>query len=272
MTISEMIIPMSGGDMYAVHTVVPGAEHRPLVILCHGLMMNCSMNPICGVAECLSMAGYDTIRFDFRGSGRSRGDISKMTPLTESADLLDIIRYACSIVNADRKIVLCGHSLGGLVSMLTAAGLYGAGGGPAAALTKTEREALKSRIAGLALLAPAVNAEADSCAGKVGLETFDPDNIPDLVEVWGSELGSGYFHAAQNLHTYDVISKYGGPVCVIMGERDRLVAPDLAERIAEALPQAELHVIPHGDHLFSRNLRVMAAEIIQEFLQRLDVV
>ena len=264
MEISEMIIPMSGGDMYAVHTVVPGAEHRPLVILCHGLMMNCAMNPICGVAECLSMAGYDTIRFDFRGSGRGRG--------TESADLLDIIRYACSIVNADRKIVLCGHSLGGLVSLLTAAGLYGAGGGPAAALTKTEREALKSRIAGLALLAPAVNAEADSCAGKVFLETFDPDNIPDLVEVWGSELGNGYFHAAQNLHTYDVISKYGGPVCVIMGERDRLVAPDLAERIAEALPQAELHVIPRGDHLFSRNLRVRAAEIIQEFLQRLDVV
>ena len=57
-----------------------------------------------------------------------------------------------------------------------------------------------------------------------------------------------------------------------MGERDRLVAPDLAERIAEALPQAELHVIPRADHLFSRNLRVMAAEIIQEFLQRLDVV
>ena len=180
MTISEMIIPMSGGDMYAVHTVVPGAEKKPLVILCHGLMMNCALNPICGVAECLSMAGYDTIRFDFRGSGRSRGDITKMTPLTESADLLDIIRYACSIVNADRKIVLCGHSLGGLVSLLTAAGLYGAGGGPAAALTQTEREALKSRIAGLALLAPAVNAEADSCAGKVGLETFDPDNIPDL--------------------------------------------------------------------------------------------
>lgn len=267
-----MIIPMSGGDMYAVHTVVPGAEHRPLVILCHGLMMNCALNPICGISERLSMAGYDTIRFDFRGSGRSRGKIAEMTPLTESADLLDIIRYVCSIVNADRKIVLCGHSLGGLVSLLTAAGLYGAGGGPAETLTQTEREALKSRIAGLALLAPAVNVEADSSAGKVGLETFDPDNIPDLVEVWGSELGRAYFQTAQNLHTYDVISKYGGPVCVIMGERDRLVAPDLVERIAEALPQAELHVIPRGDHLFSRNLRVRAAEIIQDFLQRLDVV
>ena len=57
-----------------------------------------------------------------------------------------------------------------------------------------------------------------------------------------------------------------------MGERDRLVAPDLAGRIAEALPQAELHLIPRGDHLFSRNLRVRAAEIIQEFLQRLDEV
>lgn len=62
------------------------------------------------------------------------------------------------------------------------------------------------------------------------------------------------------------------PYALSWGERDRLVAPDLAERIAEALPQAELHVIPHGDHLFSRNLRVMVAEIIQEFLQRLDVV
>ena len=119
------------------------------------------------------------------------------------------------------------------------------------------------------MFAPAVNVEADSKAGRVGLETFDPVHIPDTVAVWGSELGRCYFTTAMNLDTYRTISGYTGPLCVLMGERDKLVTCDYSSKINAALPQAELHVIPKGDHLFSRGIRAKALDIALEFMSRL---
>lgn len=43
----------------------------------------------------------------------------------------------------------------------------------------------------------------------------------------------------------------------------------LDEQINAALPQAELHIIPRGDHLFSRGIRQKAVDIALEFLSRL---
>ena len=284
----EMIIPSPSGDIYAVLDTCDEAAcgQRPLIIMCHGLMMNGSQNPIHGVSDSFVEAGYDTLRIDFRGSGRSSGRITEMTPLTEVADLLNVVKFAasyCGIASGAssektfRKIVLCGHSLGGLVSLLTAAYLSGAdvpglgkvlGKTDSMMLRPEDRALMQSALAGLVLFAPAVNIESDSRAGRVAYETFDPVNIPDEVEVWGSSLSREYFLTARALGTFDTISHYNGPACVLMGERYRIVELNLGERISAALPQAEIHIIPHGDHLFSRNSRLRATEIAIDFLKR----
>lgn len=249
----ELTIPTPRGDIFAIYTEGDASEsmcpdddsgrgEKPLVILCHGLMMNCRQNPIMGFASSLNKAGYDTLRFDFRGSGLSSGDITEMTPLTEVDDLKDVVAHY-----KDRRIVLCGHSLGGLVSLMTAAE--------------------DPSISALVLLAPAVNIELDSRAGRVAIETFDPVNIPEFVEVWGSRLSRSYFTTAQNLGIFERIAKYNGPVCVLMGERDRIVELNLSEKLQEALPQAQIHAIPHADHLFSRGIRLKAAAVAVDFLR-----
>lgn len=250
----EITIPSPAGDIYAVLSPAVGetSSDKPLVVICHGLMMNSWLNPVRGISDGFNAAGYDTLRFDFRGSGQSTGNITEMTPLTEVGDLQAVISYVQLALT--RNIILCGHSLGGLVSLITAAGLEQAG---------------ESILKGLVMFAPAVNVEADSKAGRVGLETFDPVNIPDTVAVWGSELGRCYFTTAMNLDTYRTISAYTGPLCVLMGERDKLVTCDYSSKINAALPQAELHVIPKGDHLFSRGIRTKALDIALEFMSRL---
>ena len=146
--------------------------------------------------------------------------------------------------------MLCGHSLGGLVSLMTAAE--------------------DPSISALVLLAPAVNIELDSRAGRVAIETFDPVNIPEFVEVWGSRLSRSYFTTAQNLGIFERIAKYKGPVCVLMGERDRIVELNLSEKLQEAMPQAQIHVIPHADHLFSRGIRLKAAAVALDFLRNVS--
>lgn len=281
--------------------VPAGVQQKPLVVLCHGLMMNCGQNPIMGVSNIFNEAGYDTLRFDFRGSGKSSGLITEMTPLTEVNDLLSVISYVRAM---GRRVILCGHSLGGLVSLITASRLADstlrddfsqldgnvssladgnvsslADGMKTSEETDKGFETLKGKsgvdsdcqnvVEGLVLLAPAVNIEMDSKAGRVADVHFDPVNIPDEVEVWGSRLSRQYFVTAQNLNTFEVISHYKGPVCIMMGDRDRIVELNLSERILAALPQAKLHTLEHGDHLFSRGVRIRAGAIAVDFCNRL---
>lgn len=283
-----MMISSPSGDIYAVLTARDDISgDRPLIIMCHGLMMNGSQNPIRGASDSFVGAGYGTLRIDFRGSGRSSGKITEMTPLTEVADLLYVMKYVisnCGIISGVlsegpvREIVLCGHSLGGLVSILAAAYLSGAdvpglgkildNAGQERILPQ-DRESMRTALKGLILFAPAVNIESDSRAGRVAYETFDPVNIPEEVEVWGASLSRAYFLTARGLDTFDTISHYHGPACVLMGERDRIVELNLADRITGALPQAEMHIIPRGDHLFSRNSRLRATDVAIDFLARL---
>lgn len=267
----EILIPTSAGDVFAVYTSAETPDSvKPLVIMCHGMMMSGSLNPIRDVAEGLNEGGYDTLRLDFRGNGRSSGSITDMTPLTEVNDLLSVIEYTVGHseeFGSHGSIVLCGHSLGGLVSLLVASALSG---GRVHGLEYAEDIGkMSSALAGLFLLAPAVNVEADSKAGRVGTVTFDPENIPEIVEVWGSGLSKDYLVTARELDTFKTISAYHGPACVLLGERDRLVEMNLADKINAALPQAELHIIPRGDHLFSRGIRQKAVDIALEFLSRL---
>ena len=267
----ELLIPTSAGDVFAVYTSAETPDSvKPLIIMCHGMMMSGSLNPIRDVAEGLNEGGYDTLRLDFRGNGRSSGSITDMTPLTEVNDLLSVIEYTVGHseeFGSHGSIVLCGHSLGGLVSLLVASALSG---GRVHGLEYAEDIGkMSSALAGLFLLAPAVNVEADSKAGRVGTVTFDPENIPEIVEVWGSGLSKKYFVTARERDAFKTISAYHGPACVLLGERDRLVEMNLADKINAALPQAELHIIPRGDHLFSRGIRQKAVDIALEFLSRL---
>lgn len=267
----EILIPTSAGDVFAVYTSAETPDSvKPLIIMCHGMMMSGSLNPIRDVAEGLNEGGYDTLRLDFRGNGRSSGSITDMTPLTEVNDLLSVIEYTVGHseeFGSHGSIVLCGHSLGGLVSLLVASALSG---GRVHGLEYAEDIGkMSSALAGLFLLAPAVNVEADSKAGRVGTVTFDPENIPEIVEVWGSGLSKKYFVTARELDTFKTISAYHGPACVLLGERDRLVEMNLADKINAALPQAELHIIPRGDHLFSRGISQKVVDIALEFLSRL---
>lgn len=268
MNIKEIIVPSPSGDVFTVLASSESGHGRPLVILCHGLMMNCSQNPVLGVSDGFNDAGYDTLRMDFRGSGRSSGEIMEMTPVTETIDLLTVVKYITEYPDlfcGHSRIVLCGHSLGGLVSLLAASAISG---GTVPGLDY-DGSISADCLAGLVLLAPAVNIEADSKAGRVATVTFDPANIPECVEVWGSCLSKKYFLAARSLDTFSTISAYHGAACVLLGERDRIVELDLADKIKAALPQAELHVIPHGDHLFSRGVRLKAVDIALEFLSRM---
>lgn len=114
-----------------------------------------------------------------------------------------------------------------------------------------------------------MNDEADSKAGRVGTVTFDPENIPEIRGSLGLQLVEEVFrHGPRTRYVQDdfrlswaclrAAGRKGPPRGDESGGQDKC-----------SPPQAELHIIPRGDHLFSRGIRQKAVDIALEFLSRL---
>lgn len=253
---SEELSVMTGRQRIRCLLDMPESDSgRPLVIFSHGLMMHCEINPVREMAAYMVSQGFPTLRVDFRGNGKSDGTITEMTPETEISDLKTVVEYVRRNMPG-RKIVLFGHSLGGVVSSLTAA-YY-------SELYMTEPQA--NPIAGLVLLAAAGNIQDDCINGRIGFDRFDPQNIPDVLDVWGSQLGHDYFTTGAVLDIYPRSRANKMPCCILQGSCDGLVSEEYARKFLEAMPQAEYHLIERGDHIFHRGA-LQAAETACAFLR-----
>lgn len=96
----------------------------PAILMCHGLAGNRTgrTRQYVFLSEQLAKLGIGSLRIDFRGSGDSEGSLSEMTLEGEVTDSLCGLDYLQSHPKIDKeRLGLFGRSLGGLVSVLTAA-------------------------------------------------------------------------------------------------------------------------------------------------------
>lgn len=100
----------------------------PLVIICHGFTgQRCGPGYLfVKISRALAEAGFPSLRFDFTGSGESEGVFSEMNTATMMADLVTVANVARKTFSVD-KLLLCGHSFGGMVAARCAGALDAAG-------------------------------------------------------------------------------------------------------------------------------------------------
>jgi len=223
-------------------------ESGTLVVLCHGIMMTCAHNPVRWFADRLSSMGYLTLKFDFLGNGISDGYSIDMTAPGEMEDLRCVLSK-CREDFPDKKIVVVGHSLGGLVSLLLA----------------SEQ---KDLFDGLVLLAPALVIEDECKNGRIVYESFDKDNVPEFVEVWGGKVGREYFLTGAKLDIYSRVQAYKEMFYLIQGDEDIFVPVSYAQRLSDLMPNCDLRIIEGGDHHFIRPKK-KALSIIEEYLNNI---
>ena len=225
----------------------PDASHCPLVIALHGFTSNKDKPHTLAACRSMREAGFATLRFDLYGHGESGGSFKEHTLYKWISNTLAAIEYARSL-DFVTGIYLSGHSQGGLVAALV--------GGMAPDLVK-----------GLILRAPAFMIPRCAREGSMLGFTFDPLRIPDEINVIkGLSLGGNYIRVAQTIHVEQAIDRFPGPVLLLQGDQDDLVAEADSRAAAKRYQHCHYALIPGETHHFDRHPEQMKT-IIRDWLK-----
>ena len=94
---------------------------------------------------------------------------------------------------------------------------------------------------------------------------FDPDNVPDQLELFDHVLVGDYLATAQLIHVEEMIRKYEGPVLVVHGTGDEAVPFRYGKETAEAFKNGRLVAIKDANHGYEGHIDEMC-EAVREFL------
>jgi pimeloyl-ACP methyl ester carboxylesterase len=114
-------IPSHGQLINGIIYSPPGAGPHPTVVICHGLPGN---EKNLDLAQAVRRAGWNAVTFNYRGSWGSPGSFRFAQNLEDANAVLGYIRDAANAKKLQidtNRIVLVGHSMGGWVTVLTAA-------------------------------------------------------------------------------------------------------------------------------------------------------
>jgi pimeloyl-ACP methyl ester carboxylesterase len=268
---------VTADDGVELHVEIQEAPGAPLtVVFCHGYLLNSTS---WDVQRTMLAGKARVVLWDHRGHGRSGwGTPPNATIDQVGRDLFEVIRAA-----APRgRLVLVGHSMGGMAILALAQSHPGMFGGRVVgvALSSTSAGGLSSITAGLpAITAPfvrrlvpatltrlgrharLVDGARRSAGGATYLITWPylyGSRVPRPVARFTTRLmASVPIQAIAEFYTdlvrYDlhaVLPALGRvPVLVLVGERDLITPIAHAEALVAAIPGAELVVVPDSGHL-----------------------
>lgn len=255
----EFFIDSNGIKIHAKLEMPDGAPERcPLCIVQHGLTGHMEENHIIAVAEALRAVGVATLRVELYGHGQSGGSFAKHTLLKWVDNMLDVMDYAKGL-DWVSDLYLCGHSQGGLLTMLIAA---------------LRPDDLKAIIP----MSPAIVIVDAARQGSMFGLTFDPVHVPDRISFGNPSLAEGgtqlpsfcgdYFRIAQKIHVDEVIAAYHGPVLFTHGTADEAVPVQYSIDASAAYENAQLVLLENDDHGYHQHLDQVCAAV-QDFIRAL---
>ena len=231
--IEKLTLKVGDDDIYGI-MCLPNTEKEtyPAVILSHGFGSNAeSCKPYAEI-----FAAY---AFDFRGGGadsRSSGVTTEMSVLTEAEDLTAVLEQVRTLDYVDEsRVFLWGASQGGFVSSYVAANR-------------------PDDVKALILYYPAFVLQDNARARYP-----NPDDIPEIENLWGTELGAIYSMDAMSFDIYETIGNYKSDVLIVHGDKDDVVPLSYSERAAAVYKSANLIVFKGGGHGFSERIDEAAA-------------
>lgn len=237
----EFFIPSDGIKLHVKLEKPQNTEKCPLAIVIHGFTGHMEERHIVEVSQAMNEMGIATLRVEMYGHGQSEGRFEDHTLYKWVTGALAVVDYAKTLEFVD-SLYLCGHSQGGLLTMLVAG---------------MKRDDFKAIIP----LAPAWMIPDGARQGNLVGQSFDPEHIPDMIEFGGLKLNGNYIRVAQTIHVEDEIQRYTGPVLIVQGDADEAVPLQYARRAAELYANAKLVIVPGDTHCYDHHLEMVTGAV-----------
>ncbi|MFB6201890.1 MAG: alpha/beta hydrolase family protein [Halorhabdus sp.] len=228
-------IPVADGEsLAAVHHPADGERW---LLFCHGFLSD-KTGSYEGRCERAVAAGYDAVRFDFRGCGESDGAFVDQTLSAKLADLRSVVAHF-----APGPYALFGSSFGGTVALHVAAD----DGRVRAVATRAPVTDPGSLVEYRALV---------EREGRVRLEA-------------GKEIDERFF-ADLDRHDFEaVLDGLDCPVAIVHGAEDDVVAVgDSIDAVAAIDADVTLRKVPGEGHRFSRAAETSLRDTTFDWLDR----
>lgn len=220
----------------AIHAGV-GAP-RGTVIYAHGITADLDeFGGAVRFAERFAQSGVTTLRFSFRGHGRSEGTQAGTTIAGEMLDLQAAVEYAQEHLPAPLSIVA--SSFGAVPTALSLPWL-------------------NDRLHRLVLLRPVLDLQRTFVEPQTpwGKENFSCAQRHALAEegflvVNGTfRLGRVLFEELHHLDPRERLLASSVPTLIVQGDLDMIVSPEIARETAALRPRCALHTVAGSDHGF----------------------
>ena len=226
----------------------PDKPSEKLAILLPGYLDSKDYPHLIALAEDLKNDGYTAVRFDPTGTWESGGDISDYTITQYLKDIKNVLEYMLQQKDY-RRILLGGHSRGGMVSILYAA-----------------RDPRISNVVGIMSSSGPIEGKMREEWQKTGIRTSYRD-LPDKKDQ-RIKFNVPFSHA-EDRDKYNVVEdvkKVKVPIILVAGELDDLVLPDDVREIFSNANEPKKFVIVKGiDHdyrLNNQDIKKVNREII----------
>lgn len=210
----------------------------PLIIICHGFVGNrIGVDRLfVKAARELSSSGFMVLRFDYGGCGESTGDYGAggLDALIEQTR--HVIDYGLQIDGVDPdRLILLGHSLGGAVSLLTAA--------------------RDSRVKSLVLWSAVAHPFQD-ITRIVGKKVYEESLQKGVADYLGYSFQPQFFNSLSRFHPFQEAKHFSGDVLLIHGTDDDVIPVEycfLYQKLfsLENHRRCEKEIIFHADHTYS---------------------
>lgn len=245
---NEFFIANDGIRLHAkLDLPVEKKEKYPLVIIIHGFTGHMEEPHIVAVQEAVNAIGFASLRVEMYGHGKSDGDFKDHTLLKWITNAMAVTDYAKSL-DFVSDLYICGHSQGGLLTMLIA-GMY------------------PDVFRGIIPLSPAWMIPEQARRGIILGREFDPVHLPEEIAGENFRLGPGYIRAARILHPEEQIAVYHGPVLIVHGDADETVPVSYAFRAKELYENCRLVILPGDTHCYDHHLADMT-DAVKRFLAK----
>ena len=238
MTEKLIKIKNSKGDDLSLIIDYSANTTERIAILCPGYLDTKDYQHLKNLAHELNDIGYTTVRFDPTGTWESGGDISEYTVTQYLADLKSVWEYI-SKDNIYTEVLLTGHSLGGMMSILFAA-----------------RNSFVTEVLAIMSAVNLPSALADSKRIKWKNEGIR-SSLRDVPIGEGDRVFKVPYSYVEDMMKYSVIEDVKlvhQPIVFLAGELDVLIPPKNIEKIFDQANEPKKFIIVEGiGHTYRRN-------------------